>query len=611
MLSSISVLRLLSSSVLLLVACAPRTTPSPPAHPAVPVSEAEAEPEHSEAAVDPLAEASALIEASGHDSSWLSEREVEALSAHGLDAELATAATIELARRCRSVKEGDCSPHAPKLHVEILLDVLEAAGTPAALPALIQLDERGYFASRPIEAILARRMEADARPCTPPDADELVAARASLEGFVVVERKGARLVPRPLTEAERDDLAYFYAGIGGSAPPIGEGAPHAVAPSDIDPVDAGLRREQLTHLSESLQDGDLATARASAAAYLGSLGYPGPLDAAREADQTWGGARFSYVMRDLALVSEVVGELTTAADLYGRANPGGGMCGTSVDYRRGKQLRGFIRSQERLGQCRAVVAHRLLDWEDEYEPGDEAKEAEPMGYGPVRLVRDGWDVARMYRGALLTRNRGDEAALRRALRDDEAALHRLDRVGPEHWEHRVRAAEGLADVVGREAMDELAALLPQADDALRRRTIEAMGDAARRGQAGPCDEDSWWYLGNGGSNIWSRSVSAFGRSCRTQLDDDEAAKLADRLLPFTRRGAVDVRAEAVRAVGKLAVPRHERMVSRWLRQAKDGAKKACKTEDGWSQPCQDAREELYAAEEAFDSWARANGRDED
>ncbi|MCA9652210.1 MAG: hypothetical protein KC501_20010, partial [Myxococcales bacterium] len=386
---------------LLLAACAPRTTPpTPPAEPVPAQSHAPAPtpPTTEAAAPDPLAQAIAIIDALAPRSRYLSDQQERQLREEGLDAPLATVALAELLRRCPSELESRCGDHASEIHVSIMLDLLRDHGSPEALPVVLQLDARGYFAWTTAESILAREMDAAATPCTPPDDDEVASARASLAGFRVIDREGKRLVARPPTAAELDDLAYLYAAVSESAPAVGEQSAHAVPSRDIDPSDAGRRHEQLERLSDAFQQGDLIEARASAVAYLGSLGYPGPIDATREADQTWGGARFSYVMRDLALVSEVVGELTTASDLYLHANPGGGMCGTSTDYRRGKQLRGFIRTQERLGQCRTVVAHRLLDWDDDYDPHDPEPETTGVGYGPGRLARDGWDVPRIYRG---------------------------------------------------------------------------------------------------------------------------------------------------------------------------------------------------------------------
>ena len=73
-----------------------------------------------------------------------------------------------------------------------------------ALPVVLQLDARGYFAWTTAESILAREMDAAATPCTPPDDDEVASARASLAGFRVIDREGKRLVARPPTAAELD-----------------------------------------------------------------------------------------------------------------------------------------------------------------------------------------------------------------------------------------------------------------------------------------------------------------------------------------------------------------------------------------------------------------------
>ena len=576
---------------LLLTACtqlasaptrAPASDPSPEPAEAPEPESAPAETDTS----DPIADAHAIIAAEIPDGRWISDKERAALKAKGLDAKLAMAALNEVARRC--APEGKCEGEAPDRHtVEVLLSVVEDEGTPQVLPALIQLDARQYLASIAIEHILRREMIDDLEPCAPPSAAEIAAAREKLEDFEILDRDGGRLVSRAPTPAELDDLAYFLAGVADSDPAIGEGGPAPLAttatPTKPDPVDTGRRARELAALDEALRMGQLDEARTAATTYLTSLGYPGAIDAAREAEYAWGGARFSYVMRDLATVSEIVGEYTVAADLYVRANPGGGACGTSVSAREGDQLRGLIRVQERAGQCRAVVAHRLLDWDGRYDPGDEKKADFEPGYGPGRLARDGWDLTRMYRGALLTRNRTED-----------------------NWEHRVRAAEGLADIGGRAALDELVALLPKADDALRERLLVAIGEMTERAWAGPCPEDGGWISLGGYSNIWSRRVSRIGNSCKTRLTDDEAAAVAAAVLPYAKdkKGSDDVRHAAMKTIGQLAVPAQRKIVTRWYRRARAQERRACAhvQEHMYDEACEAAKSDKWAADDAYEQW---------
>ena len=192
----------------------------------------------------------------------------------------------------------------------------------------------------------------------------------------------------------------------------------------------------------------------------------------------WGGARFSYVMRDVAMAAELEDEPALAAELYRRAAPGGGACGTSVSYRAQLQTRGLIRSEEARGRCRAVIAERLG------YPDEEA-------YGPARLADAGYDLPRLYRGALLTRHRERprvelEAAIERApVHRREAALARLSARGPEAWESRVSAVEGLANYSGRAGMEHELTLIDRADAALRVRLISAIGSAASAARSAP------------------------------------------------------------------------------------------------------------------------------
>jgi hypothetical protein len=556
-----------------------------------------------------------IIADAGLANVWVGQSQLRELIAGGLDLPLATAALREAASRC---DDAECDGRAPDAKtVDVLIRYMDHFGAPEALPALIQLDGRGHYASGASDAILGREMAASMQPCRPPDASEVAAARRALADFVVIDRDGSTMTARAPTPKELEDLAYFYAGAGASADGIVDGAPPVAAPVAVagDPADAveiARRQQDLVRLGEALDAADLEGAREAAVTYLASLGYPGPIDGSREVDQTWGGARFSYVMRDLALVSEVVGELGTAADMYQRANPAGGMCGTSTDYRRGAQLHGFIRAKERLGECREVVALRLLDWDDQYDPGEESDASTEPDYGPGRLARDGWDVARMYRGALLTRNRdGDPQLVRAALTAagdvgvGAAGLRRFEREGAEAWEWRVRATEGLADVGGRDAVDELVALLPSADEAHRIRLLDAIGAMARRRWSGPCDPDETRGWFGGGSNIWSRKVSAFGRSCPTQLGDAEARRLADRLLPYAKDETTPTGRAAIRAVGYLAVPQHRRRLERWRARGRKAQRAACDGIEEWTQACQDAREFHDAADEGYEAWAEA------
>jgi hypothetical protein len=586
-------------------------TSSPPATRAVEVSPpatAPIEPEDHRAAFERARELFAVHEVRRQ---WISDDDARALVQAGLDAATVRGALGVAVDACGDGET--CALPTEEHHVvEGLIGMARHEGAIDTVPALLALDRLGFHGDSAVDDILARHAAAEHRACAPPDASAIATARAGLDDFVVVDRRDGRLVARRPSPAELDDLAYFYAGIADAGPGVGEGAaPTPLVRRAMDDVASAARRDHLQGLADALEAADLERAQTSAVAYLTSLGYPGPIDPSRETDMTWGGARYSYVMRDLALISEIVGEVDIAADLYRRANPGGGACGTSVDYRRGRQLRGLIRSEERAGHCRAVVAQRLLDWDNEYDPGRERDPGVYATYGPGRLVAAGWDAERMYRGALLTRNRDVEVSvLEAAFADAPGALasdgmRRLERENVEDWEFRVRALEGLADTAGRDALGELTALLDVGSDALRERTVGAIGAMAQRHHAGPCPEGLGGFGFGSMSSSWSRQVSAFSTSCPTQLDDDAANALADRLIRFSRAQPARVRDATIRAVAKLAAPASRRALRRFASQATAAVERACDGVDlsVWSPECDEARNFAEATSTAWDHWS--------
>ncbi len=535
---------------------------------------------------------------------WISAEELREIESRGLDATLLEAALREAATRCRA---HEIITRNPKLRLA-LFGLAEEIGTLELVPTTMALERCGWAGWPTTEAILGRAMTDEVGFCAPPSEREIAEARDSLTDFRVIDRRGKRWLARPPSPVELDDLAYFYAGIADAAEPIGTSGSFSSGEVEPDPAGVELRTQELAKLDEALRDGEFFAARDAAIRYLGSLGYPGPIDAALEVQWAWDGARYSYVMRDLARVAELLGELELASDLYLHANPAGGACGSSIDVRREDQLHGFIRTQERLGNCRSVVALRLLDWDDDYDPEGPPARAK-IDHGPYRLARDGWDLERMFRGALLTRNRSGELdQLARVLASDADASARFEREGPENWDWRVRSIEGLADIGGRQAIDELVALLPYTNDWLRARTLAAIGSAARRRWAGPCEtaRERWLHTR---SFDWHRPITPLGTTCSTQLDDEAARALAERLLPYTWR-AGPVRWAAMEAIGELAVAEHGPMLRRWLARA-NKALKPCARTDVWTQACRDADDEVSAAERALEAWSDLHQREDD
>lgn len=503
-----------------------------------------------------LARAHAHVDAAIDPRDW-GERRARRLSDAGLEESLAIAAVDE-SLAC------DCDAELR----EHLLEWLRHEGTARALPVLMRAAARhAWPAARAIEAILRERMLAELGPCAPPTARRVAAVRDTLDDFAVVDRvaaDGGRWVARALTDAERDDLAYFLVAVEHVGPAIGEvGRSVRGGPATPESAAATKARERaLAEIEAAKRDGDARALRRAATRYLEGLGFPDAIDPTREQQWAWGGARFSYVARDLAAAAEILGEHELALGLYRDTNPGGGACGTSVDVRRGDQLRGFIRTAEALGRCELTIAERMMNWD-----GDE----EASAYGPARLVDAGFDLARLYRGALLTRHRDLEpSALEAVLAGApgglaDAAVERLRRRGPEAWEARTWAVEGLAAEFGRPEIPTLLDLLPHADPRLAARIVRSVGELEERHQLGPCDDTGWWGL-RGSSSHWTRPVPAIAKGCATQLADRDADALALRVLPLLHAPDLRLAAATAETLGALAAPVAQAPMRRRARQ---------------------------------------------
>lgn len=439
-----------------------------------------------------------------------------------------------------------------------LVDTLGEIGTVADAPLLLRIEAAGMWSGDDaVETILTRAM-ADAIPqarCAPPSAAEVAAARASLTDFAVLRLRGGVVRGEAPTAVELDDLAYFFAAVEGAGPEVGAG-PEASPGNPLRPGAPDPERDRLAGaMKEHRARGDVAALARDGRAYLARLGFPGPLDGAAEDVWAWGGARYSYVFRDLALAAELQGDPGLASQLYRRADPGGGMCGTSVSYRWAAQVRGAIRSAERSGDCRPALAERLLDVDGVPDVWS-TPTPNPLDYGPARLADAGFDVARLYRGALLTAGRDAEPArVREALaRAPEplraAALARLARRGPEAWDRRVYAIEGLADTAGRAALPVLVGMLPALEPAARRRALAAIGLLAERPGSDPCDPELGGLSLRGGS-VWEREIRSLGRDCATSLRVREAGPLAMSLTPWLKDHDPETREAAATALGRI------------------------------------------------------------
>jgi hypothetical protein len=434
-------------------------------------------------------------------------------------------------------------PINPDLEAPSLAEVTEppesedAMGEQAQLELLasLYLDERARHGV--LERALAQRASETTRTtaCEAPSMDELSAARAQLFDFRVLEARGGKLLARVPNASELDDLAYLMVAVSEAGPRVGLTWTNRASPR-VDELAPELEKLQKAW-DEAIARADLETAYVAGRHYLELLGWPGAIRINDDFGLGWGGAAHSFLMRDMAMIAEVRGDHEQARLLYTRASPGGGTCGHSVRSRWEDQVRGSIRTGEQLYGCRAVIAERLLDVDgrirDDYD------------YGPSRLVDAGFDLGRLYRGALLTRNRHEvSTTLAQTVigSQREVAVARLSARGSEAWEARLQALEGFTDMMGDPALDVLLELIAVGDPNTRARAIGAIGQAARREFAGPCDRT--FFLGR--STRWT--IRAFGEDCATRLDDAEAAKLAARLRPHLHDRDPDVREATIEAL---------------------------------------------------------------
>jgi hypothetical protein len=446
----------------------------------------------------------------------------------------------------------------------------EFGGLPT-LRMLTRFEGKGLRPPLHREPIVRRLMEESIgkMPCTPPSARELDRARKELDDFVVVDEVSGDLVPREPSPAERDDLAYFMVAVAEAAPPTRPPRPrafsfHECSASRRASLLERVRLRQLA-LTDAEANGELEHVARARRQYLESLGYPGPLE------PCWlrGGRSFPYrqqeVMSCLAGDLEALGQTREAEAIYRQIRWWRPRCASR--YRRSQDALelAVIRTGERNGGCRGVAAERLR------APGTEA-------YGPQRLADAGFDLPRLYRGALLTRNRGgDTNELVQALnaaRPDLAtrAIARIQRRGPEAWEERVLALEGLADSAQRQALEPLQAVLPVLGEAAKLRALRAVGTLAwrHRAKASDCCRTCRYNVGGSG-----RSIRSLGRSCETQLDEAEARAVSRGIAPLLGDRSEDVRAATAEALGQVASAWSRRVLRPLARQPSNAAGGQC------------------------------------
>lgn len=481
--------------------------------------------------------------------------------ASGLDPDRLAAQLDALSAACPAPTEV-CTALLP--HGELQDRLARTLGRLASLrhaASLLRGSQRGSFeASRALDQLRLRAM-VDALPrarCGPPTSAELTRTTTELADFMVLRVRAGVLTAEVLTSHERDDLAYFLVAVDSAGREVGAPA-EATRANPMSPATPGAQDQQRAELLVQMQAakhaGDLATAVATGKRYLATFNYPAAMDGAADAEHAWGGPRHSFVMRDLAALAELTGDVPLAHDLYRRADPGGGMCGTSYWSFWKHQVGGVVRTAERLGDCRPAISERLLDID--LDDSNDTAAPDPMGIGTGRLTAAGFDVPRLFRGAMLTLGRDDEPALRRALEAApaplrSAALARLERRGREDWARRVYAIEGLAATGDRRTLTALVAMLDTLTAGDRKRVAATIGEAAQRPEIDPCAPSQGFGFGRR-SNMWARQVPTLARTCKTALTVEQSEALARGLLPMVRHSDEWTRNAAIEALGKIAV----------------------------------------------------------
>lgn len=427
--------------------------------------------------------------------------------------------------------------------------LLTAGGGIASLEFYDQSISLPYLVFIEPEEIRLRMMrDSDTyKACSPPSRAELADARRKLDDFAVIERKEGRFVARTATAKELDDLSYLIVATEGHGRAVGAPVPGEVPGtqcligSEPNATVVEKRSALIARMNKSNRERSSSEKVAAQRDYLEFLGYPGPINVCEDGQYAWTGSYHSFVLRDFASNLEDLGQPKEAEAALRRANPGGGACGVGVNSRKKKQIAGVIRSGERSLGCRRVVAERLLAVDEKY--------------GPDRLEKAGFDVARLYRGALVARNREtskDElkAILSRApLSLRGKALKRLQSNGNEAWEERVLALEGVADSAQRASLPILLGVLPSLSEWGRVRALDALGRVASRRYAGACPKKSMLW------GSWSndkRRIEPFGRTCSTRLSESEAKNLSADIAKWTHDSSPEVREAAVRALGAVA-----------------------------------------------------------
>ncbi|NUP05099.1 MAG: hypothetical protein HOW73_03445 [Polyangiaceae bacterium] len=343
------------------------------------------------------------------------------------------------------------------------------SGSTDTLKLLFRLENTAawYAARHAIERILERRFLRAHKSCERPDANDVATASADLDDFFVLSETGT---VRRLTKPERADLAYLYAAVRDSGPAFGSDAWVPSSPLPAGHPDLQLRAKLNAEMDTAHRAGDIGQYAKTARDYLASLGYPGPLRTEEDGAAHWKGPGYLEVLREYARAREMLGETAEAERAYRHTR--------HVNGTHDQIVKGAIRTAEVRAGCEGSVAERLFAIN---QPED--------FYGINRLIEDGYDVPRLYRGALLTSGRADPAEVRRALQASplrREGIARLERLGSEWWAGRTRAIPGLADTARAKSVDALARVAAKGDRYDQLEALLTLGRLLRDDGADPC-----------------------------------------------------------------------------------------------------------------------------
>jgi hypothetical protein len=504
---------------------------------------------------------------------------------------------FQLAGGCPASIDGEADSKARnerKQTIAALISVVAEQGSKRGLTKLLQLASCGiespaWGRQRILEQAMARMIAFV--PCPPPLPGDVAAERKELADFPILRlRKGVLRAELP-TEQELDDLAYFLVAVGQDGEEVGarrEGA------SWLNHAPANARREELFQaLATAKSAGNVLDVERRARTYLETLNFPDALHGAEEDVFFWHAPRYHHVMLDLAQSWETLGRFHEAAGLWRRLSRAGAACGTGADYAWQQQVKAVIRDEEIAGRCEPAVGERLLAVEE--------------AYGPKRLADAGFDVVRLYRGALLTINRdAGEQVVSQAI----AALPGTPRLfatmrirdkGLEDWERRLQAGRGVADTMREAAIPLLVRAAAESLPPGRQRAIAALGDLAERPYVDPCGNTL--AARSSSSSQWARPISHIMDVCKQGFGNADRRRLSSALLVYAKDRDLLTREAVAIALGKLAMPASEPSLRRMLRDGETAGTVCTMDPDEAHERCQPNYPVRTAAREALDNIA--------